>query len=363
LVAPESDAWPYILRVGKPSQAQLETDYVQVSAQADAVAAWAEAHGLLCRTEPRKVGRMTYPVLSHVVVPSVDELAHAVGKDAHWQLYRARTATLRTLFPQVGDNDLQKVLVSLNRGDAGEADFELVCAAAQWFERHDARGYTAREVPLEGFHAKWLDVAGHRQMVCVLAGLESLELKERPRLVRFRYLDPAYLSTGARAHDAWLEGDACVLPYRPRLVVICENRDTALWFPAVEGGIAVQGDGMAGTATLMGVDWIAGAERVLYWGDIDVHGFQILAAYRERGLAVRSILMDTATYQAFERFGTMVDKHGRPLQPKPDAQPLPGLTADENALYLRLCSPDHMGPRRIEQERIPLDLALEQGTC
>lgn len=363
LVAPESDAWPYILRVGKPSQAQLETDYVQVSAQADAVAAWAEAHGLLCRTEPRKVGRMTYPVLSHVVVPSVDELAHAVGKDAHWQLYRARTATLRTLFPQVGDNDLQKVLVSLNRGDAGEADFELVCAAAQWFERHDARGYTAREVPLEGFHAKWLDVAGHRQMVCVLAGLESLELKERPRLVRFRYLDPAYLSTGARAHDAWLEGDACVLPYRPRLVVICENRDTALWFPAVEGGIAVQGDGMAGTATLMGVDWIAGAERVLYWGDIDVHGFQILAAYRERGLAVRSILMDTATYQAFERFGTMVDKHGRPLQPKPDAQPLPGLTADENELYLRLCSPDHMGPRRIEQERIPLDLALEQGTC
>jgi hypothetical protein len=216
---------------------------------------------------------------------------------------------------------------------------------------------------LEGFHAKWLDVAGHRQMVCVLAGLESLELKERPRLVRFRYLDPAYLSTGARTHDAWLEGDTCVLPYRPRVVVICENRDTALWFPAVEGGIAVQGDGMAGTATLMGVDWIAGAERVLYWGDIDVHGFQILAAYRERGLDVRSILMDAATYQAFERFGTMVDKHGRLLQPKPDAQPLPGLTADENALYLRLCSPDHMGPRRIEQERIPLDLALEQGTC
>lgn len=357
LVTPSADAWPYALRVGKPSQAELEGDYAQVCARADAVETWAEAHGLACRTEPRKVGRMAYPVLSHVLVPSMDALARAVGREAHWRLYRERATTLQALFPQVEDPDLQKVLVSLNRGGASDADFELVCAAAQWFERHDARGYTAREVPLEGFHAKWLDVAGHRQMVCVLAGLSSLELKERPRLVRFRYLDPAYLASGARAHDAWLEGDACVLPYRPRLVVICENRDSALWFPKVEGGIAVQGDGMAGTATLAGIDWIVRAEHVLYWGDIDVHGLQILAAYRERGLDVRSILMDAATYRAFERFGTMVDKHGRPLQPKADAQPLPGLTADENALYLELCSPDHVGPRRIEQERIPLKMA------
>ena len=360
LVAPAADAWPYVVRVGRPSQAELEGNYAQVCAELDAVAAWAEARGFACQTEPRRVGRMSYPVLSHVLVPNMDVLARAVGKGAHWERFGAWAATLRTLFPQVGDDDLTKVLVSLNRCDASDADFELVCAAAQWFEQHDVAGFTAREVPLEGFHAKWLDAAGHRQMVCMLAGLASLELKERPRLVRFRYLDSAYLATGARAHDAWLEGDACVLPYQPRLVIICENRDSALWFPQVDGAIAVQGDGMAGTATLVGIDWIARAERVLYWGDIDVHGFQILSAYREGGLDVQSILMDAATFRAFERFGTMVDMRGRSLQPKPDAKPLPGLTAAENALYLELCSPDHTGPRRIEQERIPLVLARDR---
>ncbi len=357
LVAPGSSGWPYEIRVGKPSQRELERDYVRLSAQADEVAGWAEGCGLTCRMEQRKVGRMSYPLLSHVVVPDAPTLARAVNKDGHWELFVRREETLRALFPQVDDSRLRDVLVSLNRSEASDADFELVCAAARWFAQHDASGYTPREVPLEGFHAKWLDAAGHRQVVCALAGLSALELKERPHLVRFHYLDPAYLATGARAYDAWLEGDASGPAYIPKVVLICENRDSALWFPFLDAAIAVQGDGMAGTAVLPGVEWIARAERVLYWGDIDIHGFQILAAYRERGLNVTSILMDEQTYAAFGRFGTSVDSHGHQLAPKPDAHALQCLTDEENALYLRLCSPDFTGVRRIEQERIPLRVA------
>lgn len=47
----------------------------------------------------------------------------------------------------------------------------------------------------------------------------------------------------------------------------------------------------------------------------------------------------------------------RRIAPKPDARALLGLTEDENDLYLRLCSVDFTGPRRIEQERIPLERA------
>ncbi len=357
IVAPGSSDWPYAIRIGKPSQSELERDYVWLSSQLDEVASWAEAHGLSYRTEQRKVGRMTYPLLSHVVVPSAHALAHAIGKDRHWELFSRRAETLRELFSKVGDEDLRDVLVSLNRSGTSDADFELVCAAARWFAQHDAHGYTPREVPLEGFHAKWLDAAGHRQVVCALAGLPSLELRHRPHLVSFHYLDPAYEATGARLHDTWLEGDAGELAYVPRTVVICENRDSALWFPHLDGAIAVQGDGMAGTAVLSGVAWIAQAEIVLYWGDIDIHGFQILSAYRERGLDVTSILMDERTYHTYERFGTSVDAHGRKLTPKADAHALRGLTDEENALYLRLCSPEHVGVRRIEQERIPLQVA------
>jgi hypothetical protein len=39
---------------------------------------------------------------------------------------------------------------------------------------------------------------------------------------------------------------------------------------------------------------------------------------------------------------------------------VPHLTEAERALYHRLISPDWTGHRRVEQERIPLSVALEQ---
>lgn len=194
-------------------------------------------------------------------------------------------------------------------------------------------------------------------MVCILAGIGGLKFKERPHVVRFRYLDSDYLASGGRVHDCWVEGDVCEPAYVPKVVVICENRDSALWFRPIAGGIAVQGDGMAGASVVGAIPWVAKAELVLYWGDIDRQGFQILAKYRECGLDVQSLLMDRATYNKFRRFGTYVDKNGKDIGSKPDACALPGLSEDENTLYLQLCSPGFEGPRRIEQERIPLEVA------
>ena len=57
--------------------------------------------------------------------------------------------------------------------------------------------------------------------------------------------------------------------------------------------------------------------------------------------------MDKETYTRYWRFGTDVDARGRRLKGK-DASALGGLTNEENELYLALCSPDHRGPRRIE---------------
>ena len=71
---------------------------------------------------------------------------------------------------------------------------------------------------------------------------------------------------------------------------------------------------------------------------------------------VESVLMDKETYTRYWRFGTNVDARGKRLKGK-DALALGGLTTEENELYLALCSPDHVGPRRIEQERISLDVA------
>jgi hypothetical protein len=147
-------------------------------------------------------------------------------------------------------------------------------------------------------------------------------------------------------------GDQVTLPYTPRVVIISENKDTAIHFPSLPAGIAVEGSGRGGT-TAAAFEWITQAPAVFYWGDMDPDGFEILDEFRAAGVPARSLLMDAAAYHQWERFGTQVDKRGAPLQPRAP-RPTPRLTADEEALYHNLCSHSWTRHRRIEQERIPL---------
>jgi hypothetical protein len=96
---------------------------------------------------------------------------------------------------------------------------------------------------------------------------------------------------------------------------------------------------------------------LLYWGDLDAAGLEILNGYREAGLAVTSILMDLETFDRFQQFGTATDARGNPLT-CPPRRDLLYLTGPELALYERLTDFSWGGYRRIEQERIPLEVAF-----
>jgi hypothetical protein len=64
--------------------------------------------------------------------------------------------------------------------------------------------------------------------------------------------------------------------------------------------------------------------------------------------------MDIATYTTYAPFGTSKDERGRPIPPG-DPTPPAELDDAEAALYRLVTDPAWPGPRRIEQERIPLD--------
>ena len=97
---------------------------------------------------------------------------------------------------------------------------------------------------------------------------------------------------------------------------------------------------------------------MIYWGDIDAHGFEILDGFRAAGVPVASILMDLATYTEYARFGTKHDANGNVLTAG-SRKALPHLTFDERAAYELLTDPGWGGVRRIEQERIPLSVARD----
>lgn len=135
-------------------------------------------------------------------------------------------------------------------------------------------------------------------------------------------------------------------------VFIVENQATYLAFPEVPDAIVVFGGGY-GVTVLEGVPWLAHSD-IVYWGDLDTHGFSILSRLRERVPTVRSLLMDRATLLAHREQVV--------LEPSPTGVVLGGLTPDEDALYRDLVEDRYGSAVRLEQERIrfsSLQIALE----
>jgi hypothetical protein len=132
------------------------------------------------------------------------------------------------------------------------------------------------------------------------------------------------------------------LTVEPRVAVIVENEISYLSVDVPEGGIVFWGKGFE-VDSIGRLRWLAEAD-VLYWGDIDTHGFAILDRLRARLPRARSVLMDRETLLAHrDRWVT---------EDRPAKSVLTRLTLDEQDLYSELVR-DGLGERvRLEQERI-----------
>jgi hypothetical protein len=356
-LAGDESAFPHAFPLGRPSKDALLKDYSSILAQTVAWQDWARTHPVTLDYENRLAqGRSVQPVPTHLRIESIDDAAAVVGDGWPERLARsrARREVLRARYPHL--DDWARLLRLADRYD--DVDFELLLTVTDWYLEDPARaalGVTPRQVPVPGVHAKWLQT--HRAGVQALTGLEDLGLLPRhPPRIHFTYLDPEHRASGGRLHDSATVGDAGNPAYPPKIVIISENKDTAIHFPPLPGAISVEGVGRGGK-TVAAFSWIRDAPLLVYWGDIDRDGLEILSGYRadlERD--IDSIFMDQETYDAYEKYGTDLDQHGKPIPPG-DPRPVEQLHEEEHALYRRILDPAHAGHRRIEQERIPLDAA------
>lgn len=90
--------------------------------------------------------------------------------------------------------------------------------------------------------------------------------------------------------------------------------------------------------------------EVLYWGDIDTHGFHILDQLRSHHPHVHSILMDEETLLAHRDFWGREDT--------PTHAVLTHLGAGENAVYAALQAGTFAPLLRLEQELLRWDWVL-----
>ena len=171
-----------------------------------------------------------------------------------------------------------------------------------------------------------------------------------PELVRFRVLDPEIPMLG-EVRDLTVTAEAFGSLRLPvRSVVVTENLVNFLALPERPGTLAIYGGGY-GFSSLRDAGWLKDCE-VLYWGDLDTHGFRILDQLRAVHPHVASVLMDEETLLAHR------DVWGH--EPSPSRAALTRLTPEERALYEALGNDTFGESVRLEQELIRWDWALER---
>lgn len=352
--------WQPRVTLGTVTASSLARDLPRYSRWARDWTQTAANWGVRLETRTQHVERTPQQLPAAIEVPDVDSAARVVqgAWSERLRVARQRGDVLRRQFDAAQDAEtLARVLRAIDGWS--DLDVALLTQAAAWFTTRTGTGLTPRQIPIGGMHAKWLNTSQH--LVAALAGRSSLDLAPpHPTRIHFTYLDPKHLSSGGRRHDSYSAGDNYQLPFPPRVVLICENKDTAINFPPVPEGIAVEGDG-SGTEAIAATPWIRTAPCVIYWGDMDIDGLRILAAFRSAGVVHHSMLMDEPAYDVWSRYGTNHDRNGKPLAPPGRTLDL-NLTEPERTLLERLTDPTHTGHRRVEQERIPLDVAHAELT-
>ncbi|WP_449385155.1 Wadjet anti-phage system protein JetD domain-containing protein [Cellulomonas soli] len=342
--------WPVTLALAAPGARELEQD---VSAADRWIRSWrtfAENHPhaeLRWRQVTSRIGKQAVP--SHLEVPDPGTLAALTGNSDHWEAATAWASAVSVT--PTGLRTLVRVPVE---------EIETVLAVATWLKANPRSGLMARQLPIEGIGTKW--ISGRYAALALLVGaadhpkedddrLTALGLRRRPEYVRLAVLDPALRGAVGGMRDIAVESHQLSdLSWRPSRVVVIENLETAVTLPDLDETVVIHSLGH-NVEPLRDLRWVREAPRLVYWGDLDAAGLTILNRVRSLGLPARSILMDEATLRSHRRLAVSEDKP--PKYPR-----LTLLSADEAAAYEGLQA-GRWGPSlRLEQERIPLQVAV-----
>lgn len=332
---------------------------VQIGADIEAARAWVAALDAGRRDDTRftlewktvggrQVGRNTLPV--RAVVSSWDQA---------WTLLGVTSVVRRFDELLVATQQHPRIrawlIANPHRALSLAPELPQLIAAYLWLDEHRQSRRYLREISAPGVDTKFVE--RRRSDLAGMLGVPSkpteflswLGLQTKPVMVRLRPASslglPAPLTELAVRSE-----ELAQLDVRPRIAVVIENEVSYLSAEVPDGGMVIWGKGFE-VNNVGRLPWLGGVD-VVYWGDIDTHGFAILDRLRAWLPATRSVLMDRATLLQHRDRWVGEDRPARSL--------LTRLTRDEQNLYRDLVE-DGLGDRvRLEQERIEWSWAQQQ---
>jgi len=308
----------------------------------------------------RQLGRNSLPAAA--VIPTEADALRLIGRGADARRFDSLADATLAAFPLLRPWIRAHPLVLLEHG----AVWGKVLAVLDWFVSHPRPGLYLRQLDIANVDSKFIEarkglfselldqVMPAQAIVAGALGARQFEtrygLLNKPPLIRFRLLDPDHFIAGLSDLSVPLAQFAALHSGVER-VFVTENEVNALAFPAVRSAMVVFGGGY-GIDRLAQVDWLRSRE-LLYWGDIDTHGFAILDRLRASMPQVRSVLMDSDTLHAHRQLWGAEDADKR------FTGALTRLTPAEQQLFIELRDDVHSARLRMEQERIGYGWAVK----
>jgi len=235
-------------------------------------------------------------------------------------------------------------------------EWQNILQVCQYFKQNPKPNFYIRELPVK-VHTKFVERNKSiiRELLDVLIS-EHIKSEEKEFENRFnlKYAEPQirFKVLDKKISDRFFSGiDDIAIPVSQfeKLdlpifkVLVVENKTTlytTLTLPKMNDTIAIFGSGFS-VFNLKNVRWFDKL-KLLYWGDIDVQGFEILSQFRTYFPQTKSVLMDK---QAFDTF--FENDNGTPTNISTKLN----LTDEEQLLYDILKTNNW----RLEQEKIPLE--------
>jgi hypothetical protein len=355
------DVFPWVVSLGTPRGQELSDHFELLTRWLKEIRGFAQKHGLSfreTRISHRSLGEQTLP--THIVWEHRELYLQWTGRKslfAKW-LFEARTTIEE--FPQLSGWILQNVTIL----EKHLQDWSAVRSCLRRFMRGDYQQLYLRELDITAVDSKFVEK--HRLLLAELLSLilpsegfdtsihpgsvvrfcQKFGLRHDQPLIRFRCLDAALLQETGGFRDLSVPlSDFSRWSTRAGTIFIAENKINGLSFPLCKGSIIIFGLG-GGIDVLREVPWLH-TKRLIYWGDIDSHGFAILARLRRYFPAVQSFLMDRETFLLARDLWVHEER------PYSDAMDLSCLNQEEQELISSLQGNEYGENLRLEQERVP----------
>lgn len=343
-------------RIGKVRPTDVTSQFETIQLQIEQLYSQSKSStgsGYIVKTGLQNFRRTgTHELPEFIEFETQDDYISFVGKKKDWQTFLKNYKLVTETIPSLQEWSLYNCLWLCNSG-INWNDIMKVC---QYFKKNPIPNLYIRELPVN-VHTKFVErnqpLLKELLDFLISESIDKTEkqfekrfnLKYSESQVRFKILDKEISQNLFSGIDDIAipvsQFETLRLPIKKVLVV--ENKTTlytTFTLPKMEKAIAIFGQGNA-VLNIKKASWL-GEKEILYWGDIDVQGFEILSRLREHFIHIKSILMDKVTFETF-----FENDYGTPTKISTKLN----LTDQEQELYDIL----KINNWRLEQEKVPFD--------